>query len=241
MNTPRLRIIAGPNGSGKTTLTRYLAQEHSLSLGFYINADDIERKIRKDRLFAFSEFHILANEPEVRNFFTNHPLNKNTLQNSFHVQDNILIMTKEAGNYFAAILSDFLRRTLVRQKVSFSFETVMSGVDKIKLMGEAHASNYKNYLYYVCTDDVLINKERIRSRVLMGEHAVPEDKIVSRYVRSLDLLLDAIKLSDRAYLFDNSGQSHELIAEVTDGTIINLKKDLMPGWFIEAVINKLDA
>jgi predicted ABC-type ATPase len=241
VNTPRLRIIAGPNGSGKTTLTRYLAQEHLLSFGFYINADDIERKIKTDGLFAFSEFDLAANEREVKEFFINHPLNKHTLQNSFHVQNNIVTMTEEADNYFAAILSDFLRRKLVLQKASFSFETVMSGIDKIQLMQEAQANNYRIYLYYVCTEDVLINKERILSRVLMGEHPVPQDKIASRYIRSLDLLLDAIKSSDRAYLFDNSGQSHELVAEVTGGNIINLKKKLMPGWFIDSVINKLNA
>ena len=75
----------------------------------------------------------------------------------------------------------------------------------------------------------------------MGEHAVQEDKIVSRYIRSLDLLLDAIKASNSAFLFDNSGRSHELIAEVTEGNIIDLKADTVPGWFMDSVINKLRA
>lgn len=147
-------------------------------------------------------------------------------------------MTGDVDGYFAAILSDYIRQNLLHQKESFSFETVMSGEDKIRLMQKAHVQGYRNYLYYICTDDVLINKERIAGRILMGEHAVPEDKIASRYIRSLSLLLDAIKASDRAYLFDNSGKSHELIAEVTEGTI-DIKKELIPGWFIEAVINKL--
>ncbi len=194
MNTPRLRIIAGPNGSGKTTLTRYLAQEHLLSFGFYINADDIERKIKTELQTSFAQFKIVATDKEVKDFFIQHPLNKNNLQKSFI---------------------------------------------KIQLLQTAHAQGYRNYLYYICTDDVLINKERIAGRILMGEHAVPEEKIASRYIRSLSLLLDAIKASDRAYLFDNSGQSHELIAKVTEGNIIDIKKKLMPGWFIEAVISKL--
>lgn len=66
-------MIAGPNGSGKTTLTRYLAQHHSLSFGFYINADDIERKIKTEIQTSFAEFKIVATENEVKDFFIQHP------------------------------------------------------------------------------------------------------------------------------------------------------------------------
>jgi predicted ABC-type ATPase len=42
----------------------------------------------------------------------------------------------------------------------------------------------------------------------MGGHPVPEDRIVKRYYRSLDLLMEAIKHTNRAYVFDNSGLIH---------------------------------
>ncbi|MBM97053.1 MAG: hypothetical protein CMI09_14545 [Oceanospirillaceae bacterium] len=46
---PRLRLIAGPNGSGKTTLANYLMQEHpTISLGQYLNPDDIAKHIHLD-------------------------------------------------------------------------------------------------------------------------------------------------------------------------------------------------
>ena len=115
----------------------------------------------------------------------------------------------------------------------------MSGNDKIKLLTDSHAAGYRNYLYYICTDNVLINKERIISRVSMGEHNVPSEKIESRYIRSLGLLFDAIKLTDRAYLFDNTGKSHELIAEVTDGKLLEVNADWLPKWFMDAVFNKI--
>lgn len=232
-------MIAGPNGSGKTTLTRYLTQEHRLLPGIYINADDIERTLRTENRLQFTSYSLSVTEAETRAFFRQHPLNKESLEDHFLIQHDGLKMTKNADGYFAAILADFIRRKLLHEKISFSFETVMSGKDKIALLNDTHRMGYRNYLYYICTDDVLINKERINSRILMGEHAVPEDKIVSRYRRSLDLLLDAIKASDRAYLFDNSGQSHELIAEVTEGTVIDIKKEVAPQWFMDAVINKL--
>jgi predicted ABC-type ATPase len=54
-----------------------------------------------------------------------------------------------------------------------------------------------------------INIGRIRYRVSQGGHAVPEDKIVSRYYRSLELLIPAIKSTNRAFIFDNSGEGQD--------------------------------
>jgi predicted ABC-type ATPase len=45
-------------------------------------------------------------------------------------------------------------------------------------------------------------------------------------------------VANRSYLFDNSGDSAELIAEVTDGSIIQVKTDLVPQWFVRNVLDK---
>ncbi len=81
----------------------------------------------------------------------------------------------------------------------------------------------------------------MKSRVLSGGHDVPDDKIFSRYVRSLDLLLDAVRHTNRAYLFDNSrqGGEHLWVAEITDGRELELKCDPMPTWFRNAMWDKI--
>ena len=73
----------------------------------------------------------------------------------------------------------------------------------------------------------------------MGGHSVPKDKIVSRYYRSLDLLLEAVKSTNRAYIFDNSSHQHIWIAEITDGQTVELKTNMMPVWFKKALWDKL--
>jgi predicted ABC-type ATPase len=61
---------------------------------------------------------------------------------------------------------------------------------------------------------------------------VPDDKIESRYARSLSLLPAAVAAATRAYLFDNSTLSrHRLIAEFEAGRLIAASADL-PGWFV---------
>ena len=139
--------------------------------------------------------------------------------------------------YFASVTADFLRRKLMQSGISFSFETVMSSPDKVALLKTAQELGYRTYLYYIATEDPEINLARVKARVSQGGHDVPADKIVSRYVRSLDLLLPAIKHSNRAYLFDNSrqGGQHLWVAEITDGRNLEIKCDPMPLWFEKAV------
>lgn len=137
--------------------------------------------------------------------------------------------------YFASVAADFIRQKLVERGTSFSFETVMSSPDKVELLRKAQKRGYRTYLYYVATEDPLINISRVRHRVKMGGHPVPEDKIVSRYHRSLELLSEAIRYSNRAYIFDNSRHERIWLAEITDGTVLELKTDSLPAWFDKAV------
>jgi len=117
-------------------------------------------------------------------------------------------------------LAGFLDRSvLARQNYSDDElkQIVMSHIDKVQFLRTAQLARYRTYLYYVATEDPEINISRVRNRVALGGHNVAPDKVFSRYHRSLDLLLGAIKNSNRAYIFDNSGAAgeHFLVAEVT--------------------------
>ncbi|MGS0753670.1 zeta toxin family protein [Roseateles sp. GG27B] len=120
-----------------------------------------------------------------------------------------------ANSYVAAVLADAIRRQLLAQGSTFTFETVMSSPDKIAFMGEAQERGYRTYLYFVATDDPDINVARVKLRVSQGGHDVPQDRILARYTRSIGLLDDACAVANRAYVFDNSGEAHELLAEMT--------------------------
>ena len=142
------------------------------------------------------------------------------------------------NSYYAAVLSDFLRRRLLEISHSFSFETVMSSTDKVGLLSAAQKKGFRTYLYYVATENPSINIERVRLRVAEGGHDVPVEKIVSRYSRSLDLLREAIRFTNRAYFFDASGEEPSFFAEITDGLEIETKSDKIPDWFKKSVWDK---
>lgn len=245
MSTPRIRIFAGPNGSGKSTFNR-LVPAHLL--GNYINPDDIERSIKDTGYFDFTSYRIEAHKEAIFDFFREHPLVQKS-PHSLAKLDSLKIdgerlsfSNTEIDSYVASALSDFIRRSLIKERISFTFETVMSSLDKVSLLAEAHQSGYRVYVYYVATADPQINIARVAYRVSQGGHSVPPDKIEARYWRSLELLSEAILTSNRAYIFDNSDEGSEgltQIAEITDGELIEIKSDIQPPWFKEFVLDKL--
>jgi predicted ABC-type ATPase len=136
-----------------------------------------------------------------------------------------------------AVLCDLLRRRWAATGQTFTFETVMSSADKLDLLREANRAGYRTYLYFVCTNDPMINRARIVNRVSEGGHDVPADKIAARYERSLNLLPDAIALCSRSYLFDNSEQSHRFIAEFEGGKLLRITEPLPP-WFVKSSLSR---
>lgn len=235
---PRLRMFAGPNGSGKSTIKEVINKE---LLGIYINPDDIEKNIKGNGYLDFNDFDIEVSEKEVLDFFNNSALLK-----SVNFQDKVLDLkyknnklifaNVDINSYFASVCADFIRKKLLEYKKSFTFETVMSSYDKIELLKLSRSLGYRNYLYYIATCDPLINISRVKNRVAFKGHDVPEDKIVSRYYRSLGFLKEAVKLSDRAYIFDNSSDEKTWICEITDGSNVDFKVDEIPSWVEEYLL-----
>jgi predicted ABC-type ATPase len=233
-------MVAGPNGSGKTTLLETLLEilGNKFSLGYYLNPDAIEKTLAATGDINFNSWGLRVQEQALRLFIRKHQLHELVKGKKFSVRNNVLVVKgKFKPGYFVSILCDFMRRRWLATGQSFTFETVMSNHDKVKLLQEARAKGYRTYLYYICTNSPLINRERVAMRVLQGGHPVLANKIKKRYERSLSFLSEAIQHSCRAYLFDNSGKVHRLIAEYENAKLIMAARQL-PQWIIEFALNK---
>ncbi len=238
--TPRLRMFAGPNGSGKTTAKSVIRPDW---VGVYVNPDEIEAAVRRDGRLPLAPFRITAGDAEVRDYLTGSAFLRSVGRADACAAvtcrgDVVDFHGRPVDSYHASVLSDFVRRKLIAGRVSFSFETVMSAPDKVDLLRDARAAGFRTYLYYVATESPSINVERVRLRVSQGGHDVPEAKIVGRYHRSLALLRDAVRHTDRAFFFDTSGGASLFVAEVTDAVHLELKSNAMPNWFKVAVWDK---
>lgn len=101
--------------------------------------------------------------------------------------------------------ADARRAALIASGKSFVSETVFSHPSKIALIQEAQAARYSVVLLVVCMDQPERLILRVRQRVSEGGHAVPDQRILDRYPRTLTHLKVAVRLADMAMLFDNPG------------------------------------
>jgi predicted ABC-type ATPase len=112
-------------------------------------------------------------------------------------------------------------------------ETVLSTPKYRRLVEKAKRLGFEVRLIYVLLDSPQRNVERVRLRVKKGGHAVPENKIVERYARSLQQMPWFLEQADQAWLFDNSGATPRLIGQKHAGTV-TLDEHALPA-VVEAV------
>jgi len=238
-----MRVFAGPNGSGKTTIFKGILAEKSIQLGIFVNADEIEQMLHHSGVIDFSAFNIRVRDTQLKDFFvksTFSPIKRHEpdLYKKISVIKNLFSTTAKIDSYLAADLADFIREQLLKNNISFTYETVMSHPDKIHFLTKALKNGYRVYLYFVATEDPEINIARVNVRVAQHGHAVAANVIKNRYYKSLGNLKQAVSQTSRAYIFDNSQKQANLIAEITDGTEVALNTDVeLPYWVVKNLLN----
>jgi predicted ABC-type ATPase len=144
----------------------------------------------------------------------------------------------EQALYLAADLAEFIRQKLLISGISFTYETVMSHKSKLDFLQKAKDNDYRIYLYFIAIKDPQINIGRVDARVAQDGHFVPPQTIIDRYYKSLTHLKQAIKTSNRAYIWENSMDIITLIAEITDGIDVKIVDvDNVPIWFVKYVVD----
>ena len=240
---PRLRVLAGPNGSGKSTIQSELKPEW---IGVFVNADEIERTLKESGgELSLAMLGIGAKPAAVLRRLEQHikkssfakQLGLHSLLGHISIDKSLnLNVPGPFNSYLASVLADAIRRELLEEGQTFTFETVMSSRDKVDFMKEARKRGYRVYLYFVATDDPEINLDRVSRRVMLGGHPVPDDKVRKRYRESIDLMTEACDVAHRAYIFDNSGSKHKLLVDVenlADEVKVTLHTSRLNPWFIE--------
>ena len=230
---PRLRLFAGPNGSGKSALLEELRGK--FNLGVYVNADEIEKLLVKQHFLHVSDYQLHVSQTDFAAFLASGQtaVGEQTSEVlGVRITENIVVVRPGAvvNSYLAATVADFLRHQLLAAGVSFTFESVMSHRSKLEFLRLATSRGYRTYLYYIATETPAVNVARVSNRVSKGGHGVSTAKIVSRYAKSLALLVEAMQVVDRAYLFDNSDIHIWWFAEYEPKKLTTIGEEL-PDWF----------
>ncbi|AZA84930.1 hypothetical protein C1637_21870 [Chryseobacterium lactis] len=244
----RLRIFAGPNGSGKSTLFETF-QQKNYKPGIFINSDIVEKEILEKGFLDLLPYGLeLTQDDLIR--FNKSPNGKTLLEKSeeeghkidIEIKENIIVdKSRDTHSYEAAFITTFIREHLLKKGISYAFETVMSHPSKLNEIIEAQRNGYRVYLYFICLDEATLNISRVNDRVKKGGHNVDPERIKKRYVNTLQNLYPALKLVDRAYLFDNSDDMLMIAEKDNSELTISVDEEQIPNWFIQYVVNKAGA
>jgi predicted ABC-type ATPase len=132
--------------------------------------------------------------------------------------------------YEAGRLADERRQALIRERASFVTETVFSHPSKLELVTVLKDRGHRVHLIYVHVP-LPLARRRVETRVALGGHDVPAEKVRRRYSRVIANVLAAIPLVDRAYLYDNSraDRLHRHVMTFADGRLARIVSD-PPRW-----------
>ncbi len=113
-------------------------------------------------------------------------------------------------------------RELLANGSDFAFETTLSTRSFVSLIKEAKELDYKVTLVFFWLDSPETAKERVKHRVLMGGHDIPEDVIERRYKRGIQNLTKLYTSKvDYWLVFDNTKESN-LVAEGNNSLGFNI-------------------
>ena len=234
-------MLAGPNGSGKSTLAAQLSSDYAVNLYRFVNADllfaEVVQSHRTACPFSIDNAELVefvAQSTYPREY--KRPFESGEIY--IDEEDYLHFSANGINSYSVAIVADFFKEQYLKHRISFSFETVFSHPAKIDILKRAQAAGFKTYMYFVATENPVINVNRIKERVALGGHDVPEEKTRSRYLRCMEQVRYALPYLNRAYFFDNSTQQSLYLAEYESEVGFTLHSELLPSWFRRFVLGE---
>jgi predicted ABC-type ATPase len=129
-------------------------------------------------------------------------------------------------------------RRAIDAHTDFSFETTLGGNTVPGLLANASDRGLQVHIWYFGLESPELHIDRVRARVAAGGHAIPEEKIRSRYNRSRENLIRLLPKLASLHLFDNSAPPDRiemveprLLIRLESGRILEVAIDAdIPQW-----------
>lgn len=135
------------------------------------------------------------------------------------------------------------RRLLERaisEKLDYAFETTLGGTTIAALLQKALSDGIEVRIWYVGLLSPELHFARVRARVKLGGHDIPEDKIRERYTQSRLSLIQLLPNLTELLVYDNSEEADfsagtapkpRLILHVVQGRIVETcELSRVPDW-----------
>ncbi len=110
-------------------------------------------------------------------------------------------------------------RSLIAAHSSFVRETTLTSHEVLRMIEAAKNADYRVVMVFVAVSSSDLSRGRVSVRVASGGHDIPADAQRRRFPKALRNAARAAAVADAAYLLDNSGMVHRLVASVRHGTV----------------------
>jgi predicted ABC-type ATPase len=115
----------------------------------------------------------------------------------------------------------------LKSKISFGLESTLSGTTHVRLLQRAKSLGYRIELHYLWLPAPELAIRRIRQRVKMGGHDIPESDVRCRFKRSaINLIQIYAPLADTWQVWDNRKKPASLLLSSEESTLGQLQKRL---------------
>lgn len=103
-------------------------------------------------------------------------------------------------------------KDLTQKQESFALETTLASLTYARHIKDWQSIGYHVLLIYLALPNVEASLARVRSRVALGGHDIPEDIIRRRFTKSLDYLHNIyLSLVDEWYIYENLDRGHKIL------------------------------
>lgn len=116
---------------------------------------------------------------------------------------------------------------LSNKRVTFGFETTLSGRTYINLIKRLQAEGYSVKLYFLWLQSVEAAVARVAERVSQGGHNIPEATIRRRYKAGLRNFFSSYeRMVDEWAIFDSSAGALDVVAQKIGGMVSITERDI---------------
>ncbi len=165
---------------------------------------------------------------------------KSTFYRSYLVDESLSFVNADViaeqlsiGAYKAAEMAEAGRRRLFARRESFIFETVFSDPagEKLAFLEDAVSAGYHVVLCFIGISSPDVSVDRVGQRVVEGGHAVPADKLTTRYPRTLENLRLSMLRLPLVLVYDNDDlrEPHRFCLAAGMGKVLETSGDV-PEW-----------
>ena len=118
-------------------------------------------------------------------------------------------------------------KNLLKAEEDFAIETTLATKIYVNLIKQAQQKGYQVTLLFFWLNSPNLAVQRVKNRVQEGGHNIPEMVIRRRYESGLQHFFTLYRpVVDSWILFDNSGQSYQVVAESTENKMVVIEEKI---------------